>query len=177
MLDGAATVRFRQIGQSFSHARLFGAIAMFAKTLQVEQLIAAAVFLRDNVVDVRVRLANFFAALDARVPTVIRFVVLEPFFAITHVRTPCRLLRPCAIIREKIFGGLDYALEKIFAADFVDVLVVSRRGRFRQKIRAARTHRRIRANGFRAALPDVFLGTVAHDAVLRSSGRQSRFAA
>ena len=143
---------------------------MFAKTLQVEQLVAAAVLLRDNVVDVRVRLANFFAALGARVPAVIRFVMLEPFFAITQFRTACRL---CVIIREKIFGGLVHEVEKIFAADVVDVPVVLRRGRFREKVRAADAYRRVRANGLRAALPDVFLGTVADDAVLRSSGRQS----
>ncbi len=50
---------------------------MLAQALQIVKLILTAVFLRDDVVDVDVRLANFFAALGAGVPAVIRFVVRE----------------------------------------------------------------------------------------------------
>ena len=55
---------------------------MFAQTLQVKQRVGDAVFLRDDVVNVHVRLAKFFAALRAGIPAVIRRIVLEPFFAI-----------------------------------------------------------------------------------------------
>ena len=44
---------------------------MFAQALQIEQRVGAAVLLRDDVVNVHVRLAKFFAALRAGIPAVI----------------------------------------------------------------------------------------------------------
>ena len=81
---GALHIGSGKVGDSLSYVRLLGAIAMLAQTLQIEKLIAAAVFLRDDVINIGVRLPNFFAALGAGVPAVIRFVMLKPFFPVAQ---------------------------------------------------------------------------------------------
>ena len=68
--DASGVVR-RQVGTCVAHVGLFGAVAMFAQTLQVKQRVGAAVLLRDDVVNVHVRLAKFPAALRAGIPAVI----------------------------------------------------------------------------------------------------------
>ena len=77
-------IRPRKIGQRVLQARLLRPVAMFTQALQIEQLVAPAVFLRDNVIDIRVRLPNLFAASGASVPPVIRFITREPIISITH---------------------------------------------------------------------------------------------
>lgn len=65
---------------------------MFAQALQIKKRVRAAIFLRDDVVNVHVRLAKFFAATGASVPAVIRRIVFEPFFAIVaqKFQSPCK---------------------------------------------------------------------------------------
>ena len=90
-LNDAFGVIRRQVGHSVAHVGLFGAIAMFAQALQVKQRVGTAVLLRDDVVNVHVRLAKFFAATGAGVPAVVGRIVLEPFFAIVaqKFQPPC----------------------------------------------------------------------------------------
>lgn len=69
--DDAFGVVRRKVGNCVAHVGLLGTVAVFAQALQVKQRVGAAVLLRDDVVDVHVRLAKFFAALRAGIPAVI----------------------------------------------------------------------------------------------------------
>ena len=90
---------------------------MFTQTLQIEKLIATSVFLRDNVIYIDVRLANFFAAFRAGIPAVIRFVVLKPFFTIAQKFFPPPLFAERV---ENFFATL-----KIFALKRNDMLSIN----------------------------------------------------
>ena len=81
-LNDAFGVRLRQVGNGVTQVGLFGAVAVFAQALQIKQRVRAAVLLRDNVVNVHVRLAKFLPATGAGVPAVIRRIMFKPFFAI-----------------------------------------------------------------------------------------------
>ncbi len=81
-LDDEFCICFCQIGHGVAQIGLFGAVAVFAQALQIKKRVRAAVFLRDDVVNVHVRLAKFLPATCAGVPAVIRRVMFKPFFAI-----------------------------------------------------------------------------------------------
>ena len=66
---------------------------MLAHTLQIIKFVAAAVFLRDNVVNINVALVKFFTAFRAGVPAVVRLVRCKPFFSIIHKITTLKFFQ------------------------------------------------------------------------------------
>ena len=56
---------------------------MFAQALQIVEPVAAAVTLRQDVINVRVALAKFTPAFGAGVPAVVGFVFIEPVVTIS----------------------------------------------------------------------------------------------
>jgi len=83
--DCTLTVGLCKVRHGVFQACLLRPVAMLAKALQVEQLIATSVLLRNNVIDVDICFPNLFPTPRASVPTVIRFVVLEPFVSVAHL--------------------------------------------------------------------------------------------
>lgn len=85
-LNYTLAIRLYQIGRSLlqTNSRLLRPVAMLAQTLQISNVVNLRVLLRNNMINVNLRLANFLPALRASVPPMIRFIFRKPVFPVAH---------------------------------------------------------------------------------------------